>query len=1631
MHGLKITAPLHACASLACAMFLAVPAPGQSVPAARPNSVFSTNGSVTAIAETPRREYFIGGIFDEVNGIPRSHLARVRYDGALDLTFAPALDFPVSALITDGPFVYVGGIFSTIDGEDVNGLARFFIETGVRDSAWRPSPMNNGFAASVNGFAIDDGFLYVAGDFTEIDRLASRGLVRFHLDSGRVDEEWTPDLSRGGSTVRVTDVAAGGEGVFFAGQFTEVSDIARAGLAKVSARAPATLDPAFNPAPNSTPGTLLLHEGSLYVGGAFTSIGGVAQSGLARLDPVRGAVDPQWTGVTTGGDPVFALAADRNYLFVGGNFDRISGAAATDLATLILSKNGAFLEPGFDPISDLVDRDGSVGAVHVSGDSQIVIGGSFSVVGKRISASIARLQVASGQVDDRFSAQVTRPGTINAIVQQDDGKVIVGGVFLSVDGLERRNLARFDAAGRLDPLWTPAPNAAVNVLATAGTDVFVGGDFTEVSGFSTPYLAKFGTAADRPDLGWIPEIDGGPGALHIVGSSIYVGAPFASRQSVARIPRSGDGSADPDWNAPSAPATVLALASSRTAVFIGGSDPQLALLTQVSAADGKEFSEFRASFAHAGGGIAAVEVLELAAEGIYVGGNFTGVGGATRRSLARIDTATGAVDTRWNPALDGDNVVSKTFVYDLAATRDGLYVGGRFTSADGEARTSIARLSRQLVATPDRDWDFVLNIPTTINGIVEDRGALYIGGRFSTVGGRARQGAALLAKLDRPVFFRTSRVFVFPGTVPGTSHFQLTDFVGGTLVLPDDPRPLKTGSFITVAEGAQGLIWKPEGNTTQFVSFASAVSSDPAGVASGEATLDLFTPPPLVTGFVEATHQALEGDATVTLEVETTASGGTIDYTVTPGTATAFDAQSVTGDYFDPGATTLDLTGGGIHQFAIAIFDDSDQEGDEIFTVTLSNPTGGAILGSQSTATVTVIDNEIVGSAGPELVVVTPSPPDPGPANGVLEVTLSNDAGLGQWRLLGEVDWRDAIDDGGAPAGGLTTGNFIIEFRPVDGLLEPAPLTVPVDGTDPTPVSVNGTYVTNTQFNPGAGALSVMLEPLAAATAVLEDERAQWRRQGETVWRDSGDMIPDLPAGLHAVEFKPVPGRIVPASRLVNVQASQINSTSAVYLFETNLVGVPSPQPLGSSPSFIDEPYHFNGQIFTEQGFGSGVVAKRHTVLTAGHVLFDDTRLAHVTTVLWFFQRNRGTYDLPPQSPRGWYRFDGYSAQRELDVVNPAFGPGVGSPQSQNLDAAAMYFIGEFAGRGGSGGYFASNEAPANPWLNSNRDKFLVCYPMEGIPLADRGRMHATEISTTPFDHVQNFVFRTSSFRTAPGASGAPVYVRDDTGTLFPAAIYLGGTGDSIVRAIDDSVVDLMNRAETAGSGDGNSTGGGATFSAPGTTQDGFVVGQVTANIEGTDRGRWRIIDAGGAPLTSFRSASRIESFPPGEMMMEFMEVDGFSTPPMTAATVFTNQTTIITGVYGQDIDGWLVSELQDFGVTTNNGILDDFDFDGLLHLIEFAFGLSAREVGYDGLPIIASDGDRLTITYRRRRAELNPGITYTPEFGTSLGADWAGSARPEIVTPMDEIWEEVTVEDEQALDGTGIRFGRVRISVP
>ncbi len=125
---------------------------------------------------------------------------------------------------------------------------------------------------------------------------------------------------------------------------------------------------------------------------------------------------------------------------------------------------------------------------------------------------------------------------------------------------------------------------------------------------------------------------------------------------------------------------------------------------------------------------------------IYVGGSFTQAtqgGQHVTNHLAAIDARTGALITSWAPNVNGN-------VYALAAGRDGLYVGGTFSSVNGRGYTNLARLS--LANGAPATASFHPRVNHGVYAIALAPARIFIGGSFTKVRSLTRKR---LAAFDR------------------------------------------------------------------------------------------------------------------------------------------------------------------------------------------------------------------------------------------------------------------------------------------------------------------------------------------------------------------------------------------------------------------------------------------------------------------------------------------------------------------------------------------------------------------------------------------------------------------------------------------------------------------------------------------------------------------------------------------------------------------------------------------------------------------------------------------------------------------------------------------------------------------
>ncbi|MET8835635.1 hypothetical protein ABZV78_17200 [Micromonospora sp. NPDC004540] len=200
--------------------------------------------------------------------------------------------------------------------------------------------------------------VYLAGSFTKVRnagqtaQLAMPRLVALDATTGRIDTTFRPVVN---GTVKALAAAPDGRSLYIGGAFTTVNGVAAPRVARVDAATGARVAGFAPPALNNQVNDMRLVGNRLIVGGAFQTVGGVTRRALAALNATTGAADasvnlriegPRKTssGATA---PVkieaLDVSADGRRLVFVGNFSSVAGVARHQLAVANLSDAGAAL----------------------------------------------------------------------------------------------------------------------------------------------------------------------------------------------------------------------------------------------------------------------------------------------------------------------------------------------------------------------------------------------------------------------------------------------------------------------------------------------------------------------------------------------------------------------------------------------------------------------------------------------------------------------------------------------------------------------------------------------------------------------------------------------------------------------------------------------------------------------------------------------------------------------------------------------------------------------------------------------------------------------------------------------------------------------------------------------------------------------------------------------------------------------------------------------------------------------------------------------------------------------------------------------------------------------------------------
>lgn len=405
----------------------------------------------------------VGGAFLSYNGQLAPRLARLdATTGAFDATFGAAIgagfDNTISALALKGSQLVAVGPFTSYNGVSSVGMA-LLNSNGTRVAGF---PTGAGFANGTNALAVNtvavqgDGKILVGGAFTTYGGASAVRLVRLDGTTGALDTVFNARLgTNANNNVNAIAVQADGK-ILLGGVFNGVNSVPHVALARLDAAG--NLDSGVSAALRA-PGTINtvtpVAGGKFMIGGTFSHVNGIPVGNIARILP-DGTVDTSFLSGSGFNNTVRTIVDQGDgFLAVGGSFTLYNGVAAGRIARL--SPEGTidlfFVGAGFG--------NGTVISLAQTADDELIAVGTFTSLNGVPVNRVARLS-NGGDIDEDFNAAVSTGtgvnNTVNVVLAMPDGSIVIGGSFSTYNNAPAAPLLRFDRDGVLDTSFSSSSN---------------------------------------------------------------------------------------------------------------------------------------------------------------------------------------------------------------------------------------------------------------------------------------------------------------------------------------------------------------------------------------------------------------------------------------------------------------------------------------------------------------------------------------------------------------------------------------------------------------------------------------------------------------------------------------------------------------------------------------------------------------------------------------------------------------------------------------------------------------------------------------------------------------------------------------------------------------------------------------------------------------------------------------------------------------------------------------------------------------------------------------------------------------------------------------------------------------------
>ena len=922
------------------------------------------NNAVNALALQPDGKILVGGDFTQVGSTLRNRIARLLVDGRMDVKFSSAVatagaNGSVRSIVsqTDGRVV-MGGLFTSVAGVPRNYVARLNFD-GTLDTSFNPGNGADGFIYALaetfigNSSVRTNRRVLAVGGFTTFDGTPRSGVVRLN-ESGTVDQAFNPGSGVNGTNGTIYCVAVQTDGkVIIGGDFQSFNGQPYARIARLNTDG--TVDTTFSAGsgPNQSVRAIAIQlDGKIVIGGLFESVNGFALSHIARLG-INGAVDSTFAPGVGANDSVTAIALQADgKIVLGGEFTRASGLSRNRITRL--NPDGS-ADPG---INLGTAANSFVAALAVQPDGRIMLGGGFTEFDSATTPRLARIygRSVSGSGRVEFSPaeyRVTESGT-NAViivrrlggtldnvtnhVATSDGTALAGIDYVAVstnlvfamgesvqtflvpvidnDFIEEDKTVNLTLSETTGQNLGNQINARLVIRNDDGGISFSAGTYrfaeNTPSGFALINIIRSGGAVGTASVEFQTKTNGTatPTNDFILVTNTVVFANGESNKLVL-VPLVVDGLIEGDET------VILQLTNAVGAILSAPTEATLVIVDADFGPGNLMFSQTN-YFVSEGAGAAVITVIRTNGSLGFVSVNFAAGGGTASPSFDYSPTngtlafADGEISKTFSVLIANDAIpeVNETVILTLSNPTGGAAIIGTnpvpLIILDDDVAFSF---STPAYSVDEGDGEVTLTVRRE-NG---SNGVASVS--YRTSDGVAKNGLDYLGVTNTLVFthgetFKTFSIRILEDSlVEGDEFFLVTLFnpsPGTQLINP-------TNAVVTITDNDSSL-----------------------SLSAAEYTVD-------------------EGGTNVVISVvRTNSSSGMVSVNFATSNATALAGS----DYIGTNLTLIFMPGETLKTVIIPIVDDLFAEGDETFTVRLTNPSAGTVLGSPTIGTVTIIDND-------------------------------------------------------------------------------------------------------------------------------------------------------------------------------------------------------------------------------------------------------------------------------------------------------------------------------------------------------------------------------------------------------------------------------------------------------------------------------------------------------------------------------------------------------------------------------------------------------------------------------------------------------------------------------------------------